>query len=140
MHKKLATRLPLPYAGEDNRKGAKITMKSTLQREEIFQEKPQPAAGKSAGLCSACINEAGCTYGNTEERRVIQCEQFELSMPYRQKTAENEIWQIVKSMVKPSASAETDAHVWGLCKNCGEFPNCTYPRSEGGVWHCEDYK
>ncbi|MFH0801522.1 MAG: hypothetical protein V2A78_03925 [bacterium] len=112
----------------------------TLLKEEHLKAEPSQSGGKSAGLCSACINEAGCTYGNTEERQVIQCEQFELSMPSRQKITENEIWRVVKSMVKPSERAETDTHVWGLCKNCGDFPNCTYPRSEGGVWHCEDYK
>ncbi|MBU2652578.1 MAG: hypothetical protein KKA81_16760 [Bacteroidetes bacterium] len=28
----------------------------------------------------------------------------------------------------------------GLCANCAQYENCTLPRPESGVWHCEDYK
>ncbi len=27
----------------------------------------------------------------------------------------------------------------GLCANCALFENCTLPRPESGVWHCEEY-
>ena len=28
----------------------------------------------------------------------------------------------------------------GLCMNCDNSDDCTYPKSESGVWHCEEYK
>ena len=27
----------------------------------------------------------------------------------------------------------------GLCMNCANRYNCLLPKSEGGVWHCEEY-
>ncbi len=28
----------------------------------------------------------------------------------------------------------------GLCVNCAERQTCSYPRPEGGVWHCAEYR
>lgn len=28
----------------------------------------------------------------------------------------------------------------GLCRNCARLVDCTYPRPEGGVWHCDEYE
>jgi len=28
----------------------------------------------------------------------------------------------------------------GLCSYCEEYATCTYPKLEGGVWHCEEYR
>jgi hypothetical protein len=27
----------------------------------------------------------------------------------------------------------------GLCVNCANRYTCLFPKSEGGVWHCEEY-
>ena len=27
----------------------------------------------------------------------------------------------------------------GLCVNCANRETCLFPKSEGGVWHCEEY-
>ena len=27
----------------------------------------------------------------------------------------------------------------GLCVNCANRHTCLFPKSEGGVWHCEEY-
>ena len=28
----------------------------------------------------------------------------------------------------------------GLCSLCENRTTCTYPKPEGGVWHCEEYR
>jgi len=28
----------------------------------------------------------------------------------------------------------------GLCRTCERRDTCTYPKPEGGVWHCEEFK
>jgi len=28
----------------------------------------------------------------------------------------------------------------GLCKSCANRETCTFPKPEGGVWHCEEYR
>jgi hypothetical protein len=33
----------------------------------------------------------------------------------------------------------SDSHL-GLCGLCEDRSTCTYPRPEGGVWHCEEYR
>jgi hypothetical protein len=41
----------------------------------------------------------------------------------------------------PSASAANPGRekVLGLCADCAARETCTFPRPEGGVWHCEEY-
>jgi len=38
--------------------------------------------------------------------------------------------------------ARTDAggRVPGLCANCEERDSCRFPRPQGGVWRCEEYR
>jgi len=28
----------------------------------------------------------------------------------------------------------------GLCVNCEDRETCVYPKPDGGVWHCEEYR
>ena len=37
-------------------------------------------------------------------------------------------------------SYKDSAEVMGLCFNCAHRDTCTFPRQEGGVWHCEEYE
>jgi hypothetical protein len=39
----------------------------------------------------------------------------------------------------PGPTAVKPNHLLGLCANCENWETCTFPRSEGGVWHCEEY-
>lgn len=34
---------------------------------------------------------------------------------------------------------EDESEFKGLCLNCANRHTCLLPRSEGGVWHCEEY-
>jgi len=38
----------------------------------------------------------------------------------------------------PSPERDEKAQI-GLCVNCVNRDTCLLPRSEGGVWHCEEY-
>ena len=45
----------------------------------------------------------------------------------------------------PSPGADSDdeddfARYRGLCSNCEERRSCAFPKPEGGVWHCEEYR
>jgi len=37
------------------------------------------------------------------------------------------------------ATEEAVSKYSGLCMNCEHRRTCTYPKPEGGIWHCEDY-
>jgi len=28
----------------------------------------------------------------------------------------------------------------GLCRTCAKRESCTFPKPEGGVWHCEEFE
>jgi hypothetical protein len=34
---------------------------------------------------------------------------------------------------------ENEKEFRGLCVNCANRSICLFPKSEGGVWHCEEY-
>ena len=42
---------------------------------------------------------------------------------------------ILRELTAPLAS-----ELPGLCRNCARLVDCTYPKPEGGVWHCDEYE
>jgi len=34
---------------------------------------------------------------------------------------------------------EVEKELRGLCVNCANRETCLFPKSEGGVWHCEEF-
>ncbi|MDI6808656.1 MAG: hypothetical protein QME66_06720 [Candidatus Eisenbacteria bacterium] len=41
---------------------------------------------------------------------------------------------------KPRGKKKETAKYMGLCMNCEERETCTFLKTHGGVWHCEEYK
>jgi len=104
-----------------------------------YEENSYPSKGRYRGLCSTCNNVSSCTYLGSSERAVMFCEEFDASS------------SSPTSRVKPPLStpityidlscAEEDSSAYkGLCKFCEIRDTCTYPKSETGVWHCEEYE
>lgn len=92
---------------------------------------------KYRGLCSSCENAPDCTYPREPNRPVLQCEEFDGGEPSPTKT-------VVKDRVPSTRSYTTESKdstkFMGLCSNCEDRETCTYPKLEGGVWHCEEYR
>lgn len=40
----------------------------------------------------------------------------------------------------PETYEEEPTQLKGLCKLCEKRATCTYPKPEGGVWHCAEYE
>ena len=80
------------------------------------------------GLCSTCKLAATCTFPRQAGRPVRFCDEFE---------GEQKV-----EAVKPKASTRkvTVNDLKGLCRLCDKFATCTFPKGEGGVWHCEEYE
>ena len=89
------------------------------------------------GLCSTCIHSSGCTFTRDPDRPVMQCEEFEglLKVPEQILGANSKL----KGDKNSKAHAE-DTPLKGLCKLCKKNSTCTYPKPEGGVWHCDEYE
>ena len=92
------------------------------------------------GLCSCCTFALACTYNRNPERPVLQCEEFEgivYSSDQRNKP-KNVLPLNFTTSPLPSGTPSQDYK--GLCTTCEERATCTYPKPEGGVWHCEEFR
>jgi len=87
-------------------------------------------------LCSTCKNAVDCTFPKDHQKPVLNCEEFEIDMGLSVKATEK-----VKSLSTCLLDAEREASKSiGLCSNCENRRACGFPRPEGGVWHCEEYR
>ena len=85
-------------------------------------------------LCSTCIHERACGSRSTPERPILFCELFEVPAAAPAPNSAP-----VAAQPAPPASGQGTEHR-GLCVNCDNRHECTTPRPEAGVWHCEEYR
>ena len=87
------------------------------------------------GLCMNCKNASSCTFPRDPAKPAFYCEGFEVEPSV----------SIVKPPKEqssvPGLSADKDSTKFiGLCSDCENRENCTFPKPEGGIWHCEEYQ
>ena len=116
--------------------------------QDLSEEKPQLAKGvsvevrkigieelrKYGGLCSTCVNASTCGYRRVPSQPVWDCCDFEPEV------APVNLSPPTVSPLKSIAEGENPGGHAGLCVNCGQRETCTFPKPEGGVWHCEEYE
>jgi hypothetical protein len=90
------------------------------------------------GLCSTCKHSSGCTYPRDPNRPVVQCEEFEGILKASEEVSRKYTKFI--GVEEPKAYNEEPTQLKGLCKLCEKRATCTYPKPEGGVWHCVEYE
>ncbi len=92
------------------------------------------------GLCSCCKGASTCTYPKTSGHPILECEEFDgiLAPPLGLVRRSKVTHATPLSMENPRGSDFKEHR--GLCLNCEKHATCTYPRPEGGVWHCEEYE
>ena len=97
-------------------------------------------AARSAGLCSTCNNNnngVACGYRALRGYDALFCEMFDISPDGRRGEVKTRFVTVKTSAV----SEETGPEVYkGLCINCENRETCRLAKSEGGIWHCEEYK
>ncbi|MDD5233438.1 MAG: hypothetical protein PHG91_08585 [Syntrophales bacterium] len=88
---------------------------------------------KSIGLCSTCVYSGNCALRRNSSHGVQFCEEYEVenrpaapppppANPFRRRVERPPV------------------RVLGLCSNCDNYPTCSFPKPEAGVWHCEEYR
>lgn len=81
-------------------------------------------------LCSTCSHTESCGNRSTPQRPIFFCELFEVFAP--------------PPPAAPAAAREPAAQdageYKGLCVNCDSRNTCIFPKPEGGIWHCEEYR
>jgi hypothetical protein len=94
------------------------------------------ATSERQGLCSGCKKAQECVFPRDPGKPVLECGEFE-GFPSAPSS-------FPKANIHPADSPEGQAgekvEFKGLCKDCENRKTCTFPKSEGGVWHCEEYR
>ena len=92
---------------------------------------------KHRGLCSTCKNALSCTFPRDPDKPALYCEEFEIEKPAPIGAARKEKPQAAE----PYVTERKDATKFiGLCSDCENRQTCVFPKPEGGVWHCEEYR
>ena len=91
------------------------------------------------GLCSCCSYAPDCTYPRESGRPVLQCDEFDGISPPLNKMMKRMEKPSVNRFSGPIPDAQRPSILRGLCAYCDRLNTCTYPKPEGGVWHCEEY-
>ncbi len=87
------------------------------------------------GLCSNCSNVYDCVFLHNTDQVIFQCEEY-IAVKV-EKTCES------GDVLKKSSSFKNlciSVKYKGLCINCENRESCGLSSTEGGVWHCEEYK
>ena len=92
------------------------------------------------GLCSCCKFFETCTYPKDPSQPVLQCDEFQ-GIESPSPPCLTTVSSSVRDIRPPPSPAEQEVRTLrGLCSNCELRDTCTYPKPEGGVWHCEEYQ
>lgn len=104
----------------------------------LLIERASPA-GAHEGLCLTCVQEPGCTFRRFAGQPIRQCEEWIGESPLA--TAGPARSDATRPVTAGHAGRDgrIQPRMTGLCASCERYPTCAYAKTEGGVWHCEDY-
>ena len=89
-------------------------------------------------LCITCNHEPICVRRQHHGKPVWYCEEFDDYQPLPKRPVD---LTVKAESAKKSAVAEIISDLLqGLCCNCENNEICVIPKSEGGIWHCEEYR
>lgn len=104
-----------------------------------YPKDPGPGAGKYRGICTICKNAITCVFTRDPNRPLLHCDEHELADPLPDTTREEMISSYADILEQICGTAKRSEPPMGLCKLCENREDCTFPKPEGGVWHCEEY-
>jgi len=88
------------------------------------------------GLCMSCRNASSCTFPRDPARPAFYCEEFEIDTATSIMSPEKD--QLFTT--EHDAFDEDSKKFIGLCSDCEGRKNCAFPKPEGGIWCCEEYR
>ena len=91
------------------------------------------------GLCEVCVNAVKCVYLRQARSPVLQCGEFDLCQPSATVASDHGPASAGLRRSPNARQGDSGTHT-GLCRDCENRRDCTFPRLEGGVWHCEEYR
>jgi hypothetical protein len=83
------------------------------------------------GLCSTCNHAPTCVRLKHQKGPIWFCEEFDNYVSPPKRKVSEDVSQLKEKTYDRSM---------GLCCNCKNRETCTFPKPEGGIWHCEEYQ
>jgi len=82
------------------------------------------------GLCTQCVHASTCTFPRDPSRPIRSCDEFEEHPSLRSRAPAR--------TVAPEGPSAGVPELKGLCRHCAIRLTCTFPKPEGGIWHCDE--
>jgi hypothetical protein len=103
---------------------------------DAYRLKEKKIKVEYSGLCSTCNNNSTCSFIRDHEKPVLHCEEFD---DYIKPITINKNIATTTPLASPVIKKKDIEKFKGLCVNCENRAICKLPKSETGVWHCEEY-
>jgi hypothetical protein len=94
---------------------------------------PDERSALLTGLCANCCRGEDCSLRRDRPAPVIQCEEYDIERPPTYKRRATRVRETATFV----EAGETRK---GLCANCEGWATCSFPKSEAGIWHCQEYR
>jgi len=92
------------------------------------------------GLCSYCKSAPICTFTRDPNRPVCECDEFAGSTYTPVGVPNQKNVSLRHFPENPIGNEDPFSLHKGLCSQCEGRTDCVYPKPEGGVWHCEEFR
>jgi hypothetical protein len=128
-------------SGRSIREQAKEQADVTTEQKQA-PPKAIPEVKPNQGLCSTCNEAPHCVYAKNATSPILYCEMFDDSQPEEKaEIGHSEDLNQDQDETETKTVQENPSHgqLKGLCVNCDHRHHCTFPKPEGGIWHCEEY-
>ncbi|NIM12497.1 MAG: hypothetical protein GTO45_10350 [Candidatus Aminicenantes bacterium] len=90
-------------------------------------------------ICSTCNHGELCVSKKTRQGPVWFCEEFDDYVPVKEQDVNEAGFLPAQSRVGPGTRENDTSQFKGLCINCESRFTCSNSRTQGGIWHCEEY-
>ena len=111
-----------------------------LETKEKIHVPPNVKTKVFYDLCSTCIHAKYCSFPEDPMMPVHQCEEFDDRVEVAPRPIKESKDMETDTAVKAKNNQEKESHFKGLCSDCRNRHTCIFPKSEGGVWYCEEYE
>ena len=113
----------------------------TSDNHDSADETGAPAAHETehSGLCMTCVHASTCAFLRREDQPVLSCEEFDDRVEGSVETTGAADPQVIEPQAQVTDVTEEPPGPTGLCATCDNRETCTYPKPEGGIWHCEEF-
>lgn len=94
---------------------------------------------RDVSLCGTCRYTPGCALRRDRSSPVFHCEEFEVEGAQLPE-AEGRGRPAPNPSGGHNPTGGGNPRYRGLCTDCENQASCMFVESEGGVWHCEEYR